>query len=219
MVYVPGSQYGYYWVQLFGNSSTVSNYYFDTSATAKQNRLATASTNTRQVQPATEWLSVDGVAISLHHVTGDGTWQQLSQASYSGVINGYANTRFGVMKNATGAYTAFYQGNNTEYENMPQSGSAVYTGSAVISDGTTVNTNVEAHVKADFSVKQLNGALVENNTKLMGIHANIRGSSFYSPEGAAVATQGSFFGANAEEVGGVFYEQSSGKRGAFAAKK
>lgn len=74
-------------------------------------------------------------------------------------------------------------------------------------------------MKADFSAKQLNGALVENNVKLMGIQANIRGSSFYSPEGSPVSTQGSFFGTHADEIGGVFYETSTSKRGAFAAKK
>ena len=220
IVYMPGSQYGYYWVQLFGiDGQTVSDYYFDTSSTAMQNPLADASTKTQQIQPAISWLSVDGVKISLRHVSGEGIWHQISSGNYSGIVNGYTDTRFGVLKSGSGLYTAFYQGNNTEYENMPQSGSAIYRGEAVISDGQNVNSNVEAHLKADFSAKQLNGALVENNTKLMGIHANIRGSSFYSPEGAAVATQGSFFGTNADEVGGVFYEESTAKRGAFAAKK
>ena len=63
---------------------------------------------------------------------------------------------------------------------MPQTGSATYTGKAVISDGRNVNTNVAAHIQANFSAKQLDGALVENNNKLMDIHATIRGTSFYS---------------------------------------
>ena len=44
VVYVPGSQLTYYWVQLFGiDGVTTSNYYFDTSPNAKQNRLAAAT--------------------------------------------------------------------------------------------------------------------------------------------------------------------------------
>lgn len=135
------------------------------------------------------------------------------------MVNGYANTRFGVIKNGSGAYKGFYHGNNTEYENMPQTGSATYTGQAVISDGSTFNTNVAAHINADFSNKKLSGALSENNQKLMDIQATIRGTSFYSQESAPIATQGGFFGTNAEEVGGVFYEHSSAKRGASSAKK
>ena len=77
---------------------------------------------------------------------------------------------------------------------MPQTGSATYTGKAVISDGRNVNTNVAAHIQANFSAKQLDGALVENNNKLMDIHATIRGTSFYNQESAPVATQGGFFG-------------------------
>lgn len=220
IIYMPGSQYGYYWVQLFGiDGRTVSDYYFDTSSAAGQNPLADASTKTQQVQPALRWLSVDGVKISLHQVSGESIWHQISTGNYSGIVSGYSDTRFGVLKNATGNYTAFYQGNNTEYEQMPQSGSAIYRGSAVVSDGQNINTQVEAHLKADFSAKQLNGALVENNIELMGIHANIRGSSFYSPDGMAVSTQGGFFGNNADEVSGVFYENSTSRRGAFAAKK
>lgn len=219
LVYVPGSELTYYWVQLFGTNDTVSPYYFDPSPAAKQNPLADATAKSQQALPATQWLRIDGTDIPLHHVSGNGQWHNISQGGYQGIVNGYNDTRFGVVKNGSEAYKAFYHGNNTAYENMPQSGSATYTGIAVISDGNTVNTHVEAHMKADFSTKQLNGALVENNVKLMGIQANIRGSSFYSPEGSPVSTQGSFFGTHADEIGGVFYETSTSKRGAFAAKK
>ena len=169
--------------------------------------------------PATQWLKVDGVNISLHDVSGNGSWHQINHGNHVGTVNGYTATRFGVIKNGADLYKGFYHGNNTEYVNMPQTGSATYTGKAVISDGRNVNTNVAAHIQANFSAKQLDGALVENNNKLMDIHATIRGTSFYSQEGAPVATQGGFFGTNADEVGGVFYEESTSKRGAFAAKK
>ena len=203
IVYVPGSKLTYYWVQLFSNDGeTTGNYYFDTSPNAKQNRLR-----------------VDGVDISLHDVIGNGNWHQINHGNHVGTVNGYTATRFGVIKNGADLYKGFYHGNNTEYVNMPQTGSATYTGKAVISDGRNVNTNVAAHIQANFSAKQLDGALVENNNKLMDIHATIRGTSFYSQEGAPVATQGGFFGTNADEVGGVFYEESTSKRGAFAAKK
>ena len=220
VVYVPGSQLTYYWVQLFGiDGVTTSNYYFDTSPNAKQNRLAAATAKSEQALPATQWLKVDGVNIPLHDVSGNGSWHQINHGNHVGTVNGYTATRFGVIKNGADLYKGFYHGNNTEYVNMPQTGSATYTGKAVISDGRNVNTNVAAHIQANFSAKQLDGALVENNNKLMDIHATIRGTSFYSQEGAPVATQGGFFGTNADEVGGVFYEESTSKRGAFAAKK
>ena len=220
IVYVPGSKLTYYWVQLFSNDGeTTGNYYFDTSPNAKQNRLAAATAKSEQAVPATQWLRVDGVDISLHDVSGNGNWHQINHGNHVGTVNGYTATRFGVIKNGADLYKGFYHGNNTEYVNMPQTGSATYTGKAVISDGRNVNTNVAAHIQANFSAKQLDGALVENNNKLMDIHATIRGTSFYSQEGAPVATQGGFFGTNADEVGGVFYEESTSKRGAFAAKK
>lgn len=220
IVYVPGSRFTYYWVQLFSNDGeTTGNYYFDTSPNAKQNRLAAATAKSEQALPATQWLKVDGVNISLHDVSGNGSWHQINHGNHVGTVNGYTATRFGVIKNGADLYKGFYHGNNTEYVNMPQTGSATYAGKAVISDGRNVNTNVAAHIQANFSAKQLDGALVENNNKLMDIHATIRGTSFYSQEGAPVATQGGFFGTNADEVGGVFYEESTSKRGAFAAKK
>ena len=207
-------------MQLFSNDGeTTGNYYFDTSPNAKQNRLAAATAKSEQAVPATQWLRVDGVDISLHDVIGNGNWHQINHGNHVGTVNGYTATRFGVIKNGADLYKGFYHGNNTEYVNMPQTGSATYTGKAVISDGRNVNTNVAAHIQANFSAKQLDGALVENNNKLMDIHATIRGTSFYSQEGAPVATQGGFFGTNADEVGGVFYEESTSKRGAFAAKK
>ena len=186
IVYVPGSKLTYYWVQLFSNDGeTTGNYYFDTSPNAKQNRLAAATAKSEQAVPATQWLRVDGVDISLHDVSGNGNWHQINHGNHVGTVNGYTATRFGVIKNGADLYKGFYHGNNTEYVNMPQTGSATYTGKAVISDGRNVNTNVAAHIQANFSAKQLDGALVENNNKLMDIHATIRGTSFYSPLKAA----------------------------------
>lgn len=217
MVAVPGSQYGYYWVQIFGGSDTTSNYVFDNTQTS---RLDNVTANTvSALTDKYQWLQVDGVPIHLGNPRSKGAWEHFESKGYSGQTNAYDDVRFGVMKQGSGSLKVLYTGRNTEYENMPQTGSANYTGKAVITDGKTLNTNLDAHFKADFGNKKLTGVLSEKGNRVVDINAHIRGSTFHSPQNAPVETQGSFFGKTANELGGVFHENATGKFGAFGAKR
>lgn len=102
---------------------------------------------------------------------------------------------------------------------MPQTGSAHYTGKGVIVDKQNTNKTWTHNLPQILATKKLNGTLSERGQKAVDIKANIRGTSFQSPSNAAVETQGAFFGERAKELGGVFYEHSTGKYGAFGAKQ
>lgn len=217
MVYWPGSEYGYYWVQIFGfEENTGTQYAFESGSSGKS--LNTVAAKRQSVEPALKWLKLGNADIELHDVENNGSWYDIRQQSYNGVVNGYNETRFGAVRNGTQAYQVFYHGNNTDYNEMPQTGSASYLGKALISDGNTLNTNAEARIQANFSNKTLSGTLSDKANSI-SIQANIRGTTFYSSPNAAVETKGSFFGKNAREVGGIFYENATGKFGAFGAKQ
>lgn len=222
VVHVPGSQYGYYWVQIFGYDNTETNYVFDNSAEGKQTRLYDVTAKTTTGLRATEFLWVDNTQIQLRNFNGNGSWQQFSRDGYNAQVAGYQDVRFGTVKNGNANYQVFYFGKNTDVDggdNMPQTGSANYTGKAVITDGKTLNNNLDAQFKADFGNKKLTGVLSDKGQRVVDINAHIRGSSFHSPQNAPVETQGSFFGTNANELGGVFHENATGKFGAFGAKR
>lgn len=232
-VYVPGSEYTYYWVQLFANDATESSYAFDTSATAQQHKLESVTTKATNVNDCTNWMIVDNFPIYLAQIPSDGNWYTFTQSdgttTYEGVANGYNYVRFGLAQAKGAAHNVFYRGSNTRSENsentgnvsvveVPQSGTASYKGDAVITDGTN-SRYLKSAFQADFANKQLSGVLSENGTKVVDIQAVIRGASFHSPADATVETQGSFFGTNAEELGGIFYNHSTNQYGAFGAKQ
>lgn len=221
VVHVPGSEYGYYWVQIFGNENTQLTQEFASNPTPST--LSSVSANIGSIHPKTQWLQVDGKNIQLHHVRGDGSWQDFSQHGYNGKVAGYDDMRFGVVRQGSANYQVFYNGNNTLNENearhMPETGSANYTGKAIMTDGKTLNTNLDARFQADFGQKKLSGHLSEQGKKVLDIQANISGATFRSSANAPVETQGAFFGSKAQEIGGVFYENATGKYGAFGAKQ
>lgn len=222
LVYVSGSQYGYHWVQIFGSDNIeIADYAFDNSAAAKQNRLSDVSAHITTARPseASQYLWVDNTQIYLNDFPSNGAWREFNKNGYHAEVNGYQDTRFGVVKKGSENQKVFYFGKHTEYDNMPQTGSARYTGKGVIVDKQSTNKNVDAQFTADFGNKKLNGTLSERGQKAVDIKANIRGTSFQSPSNAAVETQGAFFGERAKELGGVFYEHSTGKYGAFGAKQ
>lgn len=219
MVYWPGSEYGYYWVQTFGfDENTTTQYAFE-NANDNTRSLDSVTVKRESVEPVLKWLKLNNADIELHDVGSNGTWYSIQQKGYTGMMSGYNEIRFGAVRNGNQAYQVSYHGKNTHYDQMPQTGSATYNGKALISDGNTINTNLEARIHADFSNKTLTGTLSEKDNELVKLQATIRGSSFYSPSNSAIETKGSFFGNNAREVGGVFYEPATGKFGAFGAKQ
>lgn len=218
IVQVPGSTSGYYWVQIFGDTTTTTDYAFDPSLVQSPLDKATANTASALTKKY-QWLSIDGVPVYLGDPRTKNAWENFDKDGHSGNIYAHDDVRFGVLKANSGSLKVFYTGNNTQYENMPQTGSAKYIGKAVITDGTTANTNLDAQFQANFSDKKLTGTLSENGKRVVDINAHIRGTSFHSPQNAPVETQGGFFGKNANELGGVFHDKNSGKSGAYGAKR
>ena len=49
--------------------------------------LAAATAKSEQAVPATQWLRVDGVDISLHDVIGNGNWHQINHGNHVGTVN------------------------------------------------------------------------------------------------------------------------------------
>lgn len=219
-VYVPGSEYTYYWVQVFADSVADTNYYLDTNA--EQYKLLDVTAKTANIKDRLTWMVVDDTPLYLAKFEPNGEWYSFSQSgeigTYEGLINGYQQVRFGLAQKSSDAHKVFYRGNNTDFDNMPQSGTATYTGKGVITDGST-SRYLNSTFQADFANKQLNGVLSENGIQVTDIQAIIRGSSFHSPQDANVEVQGGFFGTSAEELGGVFYDYSTEQYGAFGGKK
>ncbi|MDK4697344.1 CAP domain-containing protein [Kingella negevensis] len=205
VVYVPGSKYGYYWVQIFADDATTSKYYFDSNIAETNNKAPLTS------------LLVDGVSIPLNIQSGQ--WQNFSGNNHSGTVSGYTYTRFGVVKNNdVNRYQTFYQGTPTA--NMPQTGSATYVGQAVVVSGQKTNTQAAAQFNANFQSKSLTGTIRSSGQTIINLKAGITGNTFHSDAGADVETHGGFFGNNAAELAGDFREQkANGKIGAFGAKK
>lgn len=212
MVYVPNSEYGYYWVQIFGMDNTTSLYSFNNT-----NDTSTSTvTNTPPASPLSE-VVIDGIQIPLTAIDGSGSWYEIKGNGYAGVINGYNATRFGAIKLSNdNKYHTFHQGVATAESDMPTSGSARYSGRAVVVESDhSARSLTSAQFDADFSNKKLSGQLGTG----LKMEANIRGNQFNSATGATVETQGGFYGSKASELSGQFKDNASGKTGAFGAKK
>lgn len=222
IIALPGSHGGYYWVQIFGDNNTSSNYTFDQSTTAREQRLDGVTAPLRSFADKNHRytsLNVDGVQIQLGSPARQGIWENFNRNNHSGTVNGYNDVRFGTVRAGSGSHKVFYTGRHTDFADMPTSGSAQYVGKAVMVNGQTVNNRLDAQFQADFGSKELHGVLSENGRRLVDINARIRGAAFHSPHNAPVETQGAFFGAQAKELGGVFHDRNSGGYGAFGAQR
>ncbi|MDG6882051.1 Transferrin binding protein-like solute binding protein [Phocoenobacter uteri] len=114
----------------------------------------------------------------------------------------------------------FVQGYATE--NMPSSGIVTYKGDAY--GGSEALTKGESRIDVDFGHKTLVGTLsdwqdyefLEENDKTQTITfgASIKGNQF---DGKNV--KGAFFGHNAAEIGGIYYDKEKGECAVFGAKK
>lgn len=219
VVYSPSN--GLQWVQVLGFDATTSEYHFDETLTKRdtfENSTAKLSSNSEKLK----YLIVDNFPIHIGAITPNGQWHGFSQSnsaeSYSGMINGYNDSRFGLVKSQNGNYQSYYTGNETAFANMPTTGVANYTGAGIITDGSAV-AYLNAQFQADFSNKKLSGALSKDGEKVVDVQAHIDGKAFRSPTNATVETEGVFFGSKAEELGGVFYNHSTNQYGAFGAKQ
>lgn len=206
VVYVPDSKYKYYWVQIFGDDNSKSPYGFTgTQNTANPNLTTTVMVN------GTPFSAQIGSAGALRHINHE---------QYQSWVNGYEQSRFGMLDfKAADEPLVFYQGHQTAESAMPKTGTATYNGRAMTIKNGRATTNLDSQFTANFGNKTLNGTIKQGNTTLYNLSADIKGSSFASKAGASVATEGAFFGNNAQELGGIFYDPKTDTKGAFGAKK
>ncbi|QMT33354.1 CAP domain-containing protein [Conchiformibius steedae DSM 2580] len=215
LVYVPNSEHGYYWVQIFGSDSTTSDYHFISPNNMMRSALMIPVK--RDALDALATLKIDGRTLPLT-ISGNSDWHTIKAQGYTGEFGG--NTvfsRYGVVKAENeGQYRSFHQGLPTALADMPQAGVIRYQGQGIAAQGVE-KRYLQADFTADFDRKTLNGSL-SNAQQRFGIDAIIRGNTFVSPIGAKVATQGGFFGVNAAEVAGTF-DDRQGTQGAFGATR
>lgn len=161
------------------------------------------------------------------------------EGSASGTVSGYVggnpgtrsgdttyfeNMRFGVL-NVGGTSTLFVQGYKTPvdraYHNgtrelikMPTSGKFTYhSGSALYGkDGTY--QSLQADVTADFSDKRIDVGLKESDASAykVAFSAKIDGNNF-SGKSNGIESSGAFYGSEAHDVGGVFYQTEGSEKG------
>lgn len=131
----------------------------------------------------------------------------------------YKNSRFGYITRDNTDYI-FSQGALTQ--NMPSTGIALYDGEAIV--GRNGRTDAaDAKFIASFGSRSLSGRIIPlRDSKVafneVNFNASIDGNSFYN-NGLSVGTNGNFYGDNARELGGVFYDNNQELRGSFGATR
>ena len=131
----------------------------------------------------------------------------------------YQNSRFGYITRDNTDYI-FSQGALTQ--NMPSTGIARYDGEAIV--GRNGQTDAaDAKFIVGFGSRSLSGRIIPlRDSKVafneVNFNASIDGNSFYN-NGLSVGTNGNFYGDNARELGGVFYDNNQELRGSFGATR
>lgn len=145
---------------------------------------------------------------------------------------GFYNTRFGVYR-AEGVDNLFVQGyvtpltetvksRNGDLNPMPTQGRYTYTNGQGLYGKDGVYEQLKASVIADFDNDKLSVSLSDNissNPKVT-FSSNISGNGF-SGSSAGIHSKGQFYGDNADEVAGIFYQTEGtdkGKSGVFGAR-
>ncbi|QLB14597.1 hypothetical protein A6B39_03575 [Mannheimia granulomatis] len=180
---------------------------------------------------------VDGQSIPIAKKPAD-TWQDDERLHTC--CGKYTDVRFG-LKESSGPSEKdyfFYNGNPTS--NMPTSGTAHYTGHSFIDFDDEVYPEVQTKLNVkkweddyikgtatfdvDFASKKLSGTLHEARIEPISVRATINGNSF---NGSATSKdfnttaelEGKFYGENAKELGGLFFDNKNSWGGTFGASK
>ena len=160
----------------------------------------------------------------------DANYNVMSYASYGIVDTRVQTDRSGYV---------FYQGQVTSPSDMPVTGTATYAGTFYIQGGGNQNSYINATGTSNFSVDFLNHTLngtltatqnLDSNAQLPAssiyLQAALTGSAFSGTNPATgTTTTGKFFGPQAAELAGQFYNSNSTNSlgvpfiGAFGARK
>lgn len=153
-------------------------------------------------------------------------WNNKTDGSYAVTNIGTAMSysRFGMAKDDYAEHNvAFYQGNHTHNKDVPTTGTAVYNGYSIYTCKTCNGFKTgDARITANFGSKSLTGYLAGIGEKGESgvILATISGNTFASSTPFnGTSTKGAFFGPNAEEISGIFINETHGTLGSFGGKK
>lgn len=113
---------------------------------------------------------------------------------------------------------AFYRGLQTLPKDMPTSGVAKYVGLAVHSCADACqDMSAKSSFDVDFGKKTITG-VIEHADQKVNLGATISGSSFAGVANG-VQTNGAFYGAQAEEMSGIYKDTKGKFFGAFGANQ
>lgn len=147
----------------------------------------------------------------------------------SGDSDGYNDVRFGAIGSIDKSESdyIFYNGNVTEA--IPARGTATYNGHFIVAGDTEQFEDEDyltgtATFKVDFANKTLSGTLSEPTLQVINVDAQIQGNGFSgSAKSATFSTaadlEGKFYGKNAKELGGAFFDSQKTWGGAFGASQ
>lgn len=135
----------------------------------------------------------------------------------------FKSSAFGTyVDNLTGNQYFFAQGLPTAVAQIPTAGSAEYKGGAVYKKDGDRNFSERTEMKAtaDFANKVIDINIMKKTNAVPEMHfgGKITANSF-AGEVNGIKTQGGFFGENAQEMGGLFTNESDQSRGAFGGIK
>lgn len=195
-----------------------------------------SNAETQQVtQPARQMVlsgsNIDSVVVDGHAIDlrVDRTTENNSQYIYGrNSVSGYSYVNFGAYHaqkdNLNNAY-ALVHGQITPVSSVPTTGTATYTGHAIINPRrNNVNSLNVIWGRSSFDVnygsKQISGDITTNTNTTYLLGGTITGNSF-SGTRDGIHMQGRFFGPNASELGGVFnsINNINGVMGSFGAQK
>lgn len=159
-----------------------------------------------------------------------GSWAHLG--SLHTCCGRYTDVRFGLVESANqnDDDILFYNGSPTQ--SMPTSGSATYNGHFIMDAVDDIYPYFDekdfvtgtATFNADFGNKTLSGTLSEPALQPISVNAAINGNSFTgtAKSGSFRTTadvEGKFYGTNAKELGGAFFDSQKTWGGAFGASQ
>lgn len=182
-----------------------------------------AKTNT-QTLSTTEINKVVVDGKTIHFTPGSGlSGNLINLQSNSSVRVGGANlsyTRYGYVKEGANSTPYVFAQGKVTTDNMPTTGTAQYKGNATHVENGAISL-ATAQFNVDYRNKTLTGTIKPSSGTEIVLDANITGNRFQSTgQGVGrMITNGYFYGANAEELGGTYQNMNGNINGAFGAKK
>lgn len=185
-----------------------------------------------------EQIVVDGQPIPIAYVgiSSRNSWEILKLNDDFAVCCGkYSDVRFGLVENPAVDERdyLFYNGNVTQ--TMPISGTATYRGDFIaifnddyypVLDHRFDDDRIigNATFNADFANKTLSGQLSNAGISPISVNATISGNAFNGSASSSsfntkADLEGKFYGKNAKELGGMFFDKEKTWGGAFGAAK